>query len=805
MEPDVSRRPGQPDRRTVPTARARARGLLAVVAGAACCTGSVDAAAPAPAEYARWAQPRIASLADLSIEALRSRRYGSELRIAEARGGGRRGRYLAEYLSDGQRVYTRIDVPGTPMPPQGYPTVLFLHGWSSNDDAPAFDFAQGEDGQYGQVIDAFVAAGFVVLYPGWRGYGTVGGRPADGAGFLAAWNNASYLAPSFFAIDVLNLLDGLDSLAEIDWRRWGYDAPRAVRIDPRSIHLAGHSQGGDVVLTVLAVAGEGSRVRTAIASGSIWAGCFAGRFEQLETYGPMEATREAFLAGDGTWNGTATGSDGAVNPNFVFGWPPDWILTPDPASPGWTWQEQRWPVPTVEAALRRKYTEMYAALNRNVADLGHASFVLTARPGSRVAVTHDPAVAAAMARIGGHGYPQYLREPLALHFSDRDFYSPPTWNEDLSRRINATGGRSVAYLYPGNTHSLGRSGQAWFSPPDTQPGFRLMLDRDIALFRDSVSAPRELPPTIAELRLRTAPTRLEFVRELAPGPGYSAYLVAYPSAGLRVHAMVAVPTSEMPATGYPVLVANHGTHPDPPRYGFTAAGVDSRPGDYYRSVPELYTARGFLVVMPDYRGHNSSEGREYARGFLASNYYAEDVLALVAGLPTLARADTRNVFMWGHSLGGEVALKALLATDRIRAASLWSTVGGGIWEQAYLYSLRGREAEPFDSSDAPKEAVAALQRDLGSLGAPWDDREAEPLRHLDRLATPLILHHAREDASTPFEWSRELAQQLDRLGKPYVLHAYAGDAHFLEGEDRRLAAERDAAFFRSRMAGDGSP
>ena len=74
--------------------------------------------------------------------------------------------------------------------------------------------------------------------------------------------------------------------------------------------------------------------------------------------------------------------------------------------------------------------------------------------------------------------------------------------------------------------------------------------------------------------------------------------------------MVAVPQTDRPPSGFPVLIANHGTHPDPPRYGYTGDGVDSRPGDYYRPIPELFTAQGFLVVMPDYRGHNDSEGLE---------------------------------------------------------------------------------------------------------------------------------------------------------------------------------------------------
>ncbi len=439
----------------------------------------------------------IRSLEDLSIETLRARGYSSRLQIVEPLGpprddakrgqpcgsdaGAHRASLIAEYQSDGSLVYARIDVPASPMPPEGYPVVIFLHGWYSNDDAPDFDFSNCPGTPYADVIDAYAKAGFVVAYPGWRGYGTVQGRPADGIEFLKTWGNASYLSPIFSAVDVLNLLDGMQTLDEVEWKRWRVEP--AVRVDLGSIHLAAHSQGGDVALTALAVAGEGSRVRNPIASASIWAGCFASRFRQLETYGPMDSTLQAFFSGDGTWNSTARGANGLVNADFVFGWPPDWIETVDRKSPAWTWQAEHWSLPSVEAALRRKYAEMYETLNRHVADLGDARFDVSRDATGRTVVTHDQRVEQGMARIGGFGYPQYLREPLILHVSDQDYYSIPAWNEDLVRRIEKAGGQGAVFVYPGNTHGLRKSEHQWFSAAGVVPGFDYMLRRDVALFR----------------------------------------------------------------------------------------------------------------------------------------------------------------------------------------------------------------------------------------------------------------------------------------------------------------------------------
>ncbi len=315
-----------------------------------------------------------------------------------------------------------------------------------------------------------------------------------------------------------------------------------------------------------------------------------------------------------------------------------------------------------------------------------------------------------------------------------------------------------------------------------------------------------LPPprTIDELRTRPPVARLQREQSLASQRGFSSYLVSYRSAGLKVHALVAVPASPRPKHGYPVLVANHGFHPDPPRYGF-AAGVDSRPGDYYRPAPALYTSRGYLVVMPDFLGHNLSEGGAYAHGALAPAWYTEDVVALLVALRDLPDADLDNVFLWGHSMGGDITLRALLVADRIsgiaiRAASLWSSSGGDLAERA---SIRSKPESPVaDAGSAvPRPGLDALNAQVASLAAPYDWRANEPLGHLGLLRTPLILHHAREDSSTRHEWSEQLARELSLRRLPHRFHSHSGGDHFFQGDAQRLAADRDDAYFRERMTG----
>ncbi len=318
----------------------------------------------------------------------------------------------------------------------------------------------------------------------------------------------------------------------------------------------------------------------------------------------------------------------------------------------------------------------------------------------------------------------------------------------------------------------------------------------LTLLISAIACSKPAPKGIEELRSLSLDAELTLVGQIEGGAGFDAYLYSYESAGLKVHALVAVPQSQNPDGGFPVLIANHGHHPDPPQYGITAAGKDWRPGDYYRRIPELYVAQGFAVVMPDYRGHNNSEGLEFTEGMLESSYYTEDVLNLVDAIDQLPGINADQLFMWGHSMGGEVMLRSLLATDRVKAASMWSSVGGDIWDQSYYYS-RFENPQAPDSNETPKTVIERLRGRIADLDDDFDYRVVEPLLHLDYLQTPIIIQHSIGDRDAAYKWSEQLAKELYMRGKTYRFFSYPGNDHLFSGEDLQLAAERDAEFFRT--------
>lgn len=424
-----------------------------------------------------WTTPDIPDLSVLSISHLRNRQYGSKFVKPEAIDNNSDGysSFMLSYKSDGLTNYARIDIPQKPVPVTGYPVLLYSHGWVGIENAPSFNFFLDQKGSQAKYIDSLAKQGYVVVTPGWRGHGTVNNIPAQGIEFMQRWDNASYISPIFYAIDMLNALDSIQFITTLK------SGLSPINIDPHKVFLSGHSQGGDTALLVLAIAGESSTVKQQISAASIFSGCFLPRLEQGKLYSSMSSTPQAFLAGDGRWTSKATGYTGQVNPDFQFGFPADWIGTPNPAD--WTWQNKTWSTSTVKQAFKKKYDEMYSILHTD--HLTVDFYTSQTNDMGRTVIQHPNHIKVAYAATSPIYYPQYLQEPLVLHHSDRDYYSPPKWNRELVQTILKSGGSAVNFEYPGNTHSLTISQHKWFSENYNQTGLNQMITHDINWFKNA--------------------------------------------------------------------------------------------------------------------------------------------------------------------------------------------------------------------------------------------------------------------------------------------------------------------------------
>ncbi len=230
------------------------------------------------------------------------------------------------------------------------------------------------------------------------------------------------------------------------------------------------------------------------------------------------------------------------------------------------------------------------------------------------------------------------------------------------------------------------------------------------------------------------------------------------------HPTTVGPPGERP----PLIVRCHG--------GPTAAA-----SPVYQDAVQFWTSRGVAVVDVDYGG-SSGYGRRY-RERLAGRWGlvdVEDCVAVARHLAASGRVDGNRMVVQGSSAGGYTVLCAATFTDAFAAGvSLY-----GIGDVAAL----ARDTHKFEAHY------------LDRLVGPWPDAAAvyeqrSPLRHVDRLATPLILFQGLDDPVVPPNQAEAMAAALDARGVPHALVLYEGEQHgFRRAEHIRRTVEAQLSF-----------
>ena len=271
-------------------------------------------------------------------------------------------------------------------------------------------------------------------------------------------------------------------------------------------------------------------------------------------------------------------------------------------------------------------------------------------------------------------------------------------------------------------------------------------------------------------------------KKLDAGSNYQRYLASYRSEGLKIYALLTVPNGPKPATGWPVIVFNHGYIP-PTEYRTT--------GRPYSGYVDAIARSGYIVFKSDYRGHDQSEGN--ASGGYGSPDYTIDVLNATASLKRYPDADPNRIGMWGHSMGGHITLRSLVTTKDIKAGVIWAGV------VASYPDLMSRWRRPVPTT-VPTRARRWRDDFVSQYGSP-DSNPAfwasiSPSSYLADLSGPLQLHHGTADESVPTEFSQTLYQQVQeaKLPIPVEYYEYPGDNHNLS-KSFNTAMQRSIAFF----------
>jgi dipeptidyl aminopeptidase/acylaminoacyl peptidase len=294
--------------------------------------------------------------------------------------------------------------------------------------------------------------------------------------------------------------------------------------------------------------------------------------------------------------------------------------------------------------------------------------------------------------------------------------------------------------------------------------------------------PIPFPLEISAMRSREYPgSDIVLEQVLDPGVNYNRYLVSYRSEGLKIYALMTVPNGEKPATGWPVIIFNHGFIP-PDVYVTT---------ERYVAYVDLIARSGYIVFRSDFRGHGNSEGE--ATGAYSSPDYTVDVLNAVASMKRYPDADPDRIGMWGHSMGGYITLRSMVITDDIRAGVIWAGVVGSYPD--LLTRWRRGPGASIPPTPRPGSWRLTLVERYGSPEENpqfWNSISANS--YLTDLSGPIQLHHGTADADVPLEFSELLFYQMLDAEQYVELYKYDGDNHNISNYFS-TAMQRTVEFF----------
>lgn len=242
---------------------------------------------------------------------------------------------------------------------------------------------------------------------------------------------------------------------------------------------------------------------------------------------------------------------------------------------------------------------------------------------------------------------------------------------------------------------------------------------------------------------------------LAQNEVYTRYFITYKSGGLTISGIMNLPRGGGP---FPVLILNHG-YINPAVY--TNGRGLKREQDYL-------ARRGYAVLHPDYRNHAFS-GKDPDADMKFRLGYVEDVINAVYAVKNsdLIQLDKEKIGMLGHSMGGGVTINILVTRpDLVKAAVLLAPVSAD-WRDNF---------EKWDDHRAE-----LTQKLIAAYGSPeanaefWNNISA--INFLDKIQTPILIHHGDQDESVPIEWSGKLVSKLKENKKEITYYTYAGEPH----------------------------
>lgn len=194
-------------------------------------------------------------------------------------------------------------------------------------------------------------------------------------------------------------------------------------------------------------------------------------------------------------------------------------------------------------------------------------------------------------------------------------------------------------------------------------------------------------------------------------------------------------------------------------------------GDGTRNTSYYFAENGFITLAPDFLGYAESD--EEAANIFESRFQTyTTALSLIKSVNTSSfrdaiddKWDQNNIFIWGHSNGGQIALTLLEITSDNIPTVLWAPVS-----KPFPYSVLYYTDESDDHGKLIRNELAIFESD-------YNVDKYSLTEHFNLIKAPIQLHQGAADIAVPKRWSDQLNNYLKSLDVSVNYYKYPNTDH----------------------------
>lgn len=179
---------------------------------------------------------------------------------------------------------------------------------------------------------------------------------------------------------------------------------------------------------------------------------------------------------------------------------------------------------------------------------------------------------------------------------------------------------------------------------------------------------------------------------------------------------------------------------------------------------KVFAKNGYITIAPDFLGYADSD-KESSNIFESRFQTWVTAVATLKSVNSITKWDGKNIFIWGHSNGGQIALTSLEITGESYPTVLWAPVSMR-FPASILYYIG-------DAQDGGKYLIS----ELAGFEEIYDAEKFSLTNYFSSIKAPIQINQGTGDTAVPYWLSDTLVKELETATVSATYLKYPGADH----------------------------